>query len=121
MSHHFMRTLTIALSLLISGCSDSPSSDQAETPVDAVPAAVESEVRPPVARVEAASDEYHGVEVEDPYRWLESWDNPDVKDWSEGQDAYARSVLAALPERPAVHDRISEILKSAKAVQYFAV
>jgi prolyl oligopeptidase len=86
-----------------------------------VPAESESGIRPPVARVETVSDQYHGIDVEDPYRWLETWDNQEVKNWSEGQNAYARSLLAALPGRPAVHARITEILKSAEAVQYYDV
>jgi prolyl oligopeptidase len=71
-----------------------------------------------VARVEAVTDSYHGTTVADPYRWLEDWDDQEVKDWSEGQNAHARGVLTALPERPAVHERVTEILKSAQSVTY---
>jgi prolyl oligopeptidase len=121
MSHGFNRILALSLVLLIVGCKDKPQNDQTEVPVEVEPAELVSSIGPPVTRIEAVSDRYHGIDVEDPYRWLENWDNQEVKDWSEGQNAYARSLLAALPERPAVHARITEILKSAEAMQYFAV
>ena len=112
MSHGFNRILALALVLLVVGCKDKPQNDQTELQVEVAPAESVSSIGPPVTRVEAVSDRYHGIDVEDPYRWLENWDNQEVKDWSEGQNAYARSLLAALPERPAVHARITEILKS---------
>jgi prolyl oligopeptidase len=121
MSHVPARTLAIAMVFLIVACNDRPSNDQTEAPVDAVPAETESDLHPPAARIEVVRDQYHGIDVEDPYRWLEKWENQEVKTWSEGQNAYARSLLAALPERPAVHARITEILKSAEAVQYTTV
>jgi prolyl oligopeptidase len=73
---------------------------------------------PPVARVEAVTDRYHGIDVVDPYRWLENGEDPEVQAWSDGQNAHARGVLAALPERPAVRQRIAELLKSARGVTY---
>ena len=87
MSNVFTRSLMIALALLTVGCNDRTSSDQTEADVEAVPAESESVIRPPIARVETVSDQYHGIEVKDPYRWLETWDNQEVKDWSEGQNA----------------------------------
>ncbi len=76
---------------------------------------------PPAARIEIVRDEMHGTSVEDPYRWLEDWDDAAVKAWSDGQNAYARGVLGDLPERPVVRARIEEILTSAAAVNYDAV
>ena len=34
---------------------------------------------PPVTRVEAVTDTYHGTTVTDPYRWLEDWEAQEVK------------------------------------------
>ena len=117
----FTRVLAITLFLLVVGCNDGPSNDPAEAPVEAVSASPETEIRPPLARTEIVSDTYHGVEIDDPYRWLENWESQEVRDWSAGQNSHARAMLAALPERPAVHARITEILKSAESVQYFSV
>ena len=79
----------------------------------AVPAA-----GPPAARIEVVEDVYHGVTVSDPYRWLENWEDPRVREWSEQQNAYTRGVLNGLPERAAVHARITEILKAGQSVSY---
>ena len=61
---------------------------------------------PPVTEKRPTTDAYHGVPVIDDYRWLENWDDPAVKSWSETQNAYARSVLDALVSRSRVPVRI---------------
>lgn len=66
---------------------------------------------PPVARIDSVTDTYHGVEVTEDYRWLEDWDDPDVKAWSEGQNAYARRYLESLPGRVELKKRVTEIMK----------
>ena len=57
------------------------------------------------------ADLYHGVTVTDDYRWLEHWDDPKVKAWSEAQNAYARSILDRLPEVDAIRDQVARIRK----------
>jgi prolyl oligopeptidase len=52
----------------------------------------------------------HGLEVADPYRWLEDGADPAVRDWTARQDAHARAFLDRLPGRPAVLARIREAL-----------
>ena len=81
----------------------------------------ESTVTAPVARIEAVRDELHGTRVDDPYRWLEDWDDDEVKTWSDEQNVYARHVLGTLPERPVVRARVAELLKSSESVLYTAV
>jgi len=49
------------------------------------------------------TDEYHGVTVTDDYRWLENWDDPEVKQWSAAQNARTREYLDRLPSRPAMN------------------
>src|SRR5271167_27160 len=48
---------------------------------------------------------YHGVKVEDNYRWLENSDDPAVRAWSDAQNTRARAFLAALPGRQQIRDR----------------
>jgi prolyl oligopeptidase len=58
-----------------------------------------------------ATDTYHGVTVKDPYRWLEA-NTPEVQAWSDAQDAKARKLLAALPERDKIRDELAAIINA---------
>ncbi len=53
--------------------------------------------QPPRAPRRPVVETHHGVEVQDPYRWLEDSQSPEVKAWSEAQAAAARTWLDALP------------------------
>ncbi|MFQ5491075.1 MAG: prolyl oligopeptidase family protein [Phycisphaerae bacterium] len=75
---------------------------------------------PPVARKQQVTDTFHGVSVSEDYRWLEDWEDPAVKEWSEKQNVYARRVLDHLPNVKAIGGRVTEIL-SAKTVGYGSV
>jgi len=65
-------------------------------------------------------NEYHGVEVIDPYQWLEDWNDERVQSWSNKQNAYARSVLDNMPYIKELRERITEIL-TAESVSYYSV
>jgi prolyl oligopeptidase len=64
---------------------------------------------PPVAPVEPVVDDYHGIKVSDPYRYMEKLDDPAVQGWFKGQNDYARSVLASIPGRDRLLARIQEL------------
>ncbi len=63
----------------------------------------------PASRREAVVDRLHGVEVRDPYRWLEDPTKPEVQAWMKAQDDYARAHLAKLPGREALAARLREV------------
>ncbi|RMH38996.1 MAG: S9 family peptidase [Deltaproteobacteria bacterium] len=67
--------------------------------------------RPPATRRELRVDRIHGVEVADPYRWLEDATRPEVRRWIDRQDAFARRYLASLPDRDALRDRLDARLR----------
>ncbi len=75
---------------------------------------------PPVAKRVLAKSSYHGVEVSEHYRWLENWDNPEVKAWAEGQNAYAQRYLDARPQFASIRERVAEI-EDAPSVGYWKV
>jgi prolyl oligopeptidase len=56
-------------------------------------------------------DEYHGVKVADPYRWLEAdvRESDEVAAWVKAQNEVARKFLDAIPERPAIVKRLTEL------------
>ena len=65
---------------------------------------------PPYTTVEPMIDLYHGVEVTDPYRWLENQESERTRRWIEGQTDYAREILDSLPQRERVRRRVAELL-----------
>jgi prolyl oligopeptidase len=78
-----------------------------------VPVIVEkSSLRPLVdARRQDVVDVLHGVPVADPYRWLESSDDPEVRAWVDAQNALLERTLARLPQRQTIRQRLSELMQ----------
>ena len=73
---------------------------------------------PPTSK-RPVSDTYQGVVVSDDYRWLEDGSAADVKAWIAAQNQFARAYLDAIPQRPEIARRVSELLR-ARAVRRFA-
>ncbi len=67
----------------------------------------------PVARKAPVTDVYHGVPVVDDYRWLENWNDPAVRAWSDAENAHARWVLDHLPGSDAIREDVAAIRKIA--------
>ncbi len=64
----------------------------------------------PAARLDVSiTDNYHGVQVADPYRWLEDPDSTETRTWIDGQVALTNSYLAGVPQRQAIEDRITKL------------
>jgi len=53
----------------------------------------------------------HGVEVVDPYRWLEDQNAPETRAWIDAQNAYTNSLLGRLPGREQLKQRLAALLK----------
>lgn len=70
-----------------------------------------SERRPPMTKTEQVTDNYHGVEVVDPYRWLEDQQSPATRVWIDAQNKYTQSLLDAWPERAELKRRLAGLLR----------
>ena len=62
------------------------------------------------------SDNYHGTEVADPYRWLENdiRQDPEVAQWVTDQNSVTNSYLEAMPERKRIEKRMTQLWDYAK-------
>jgi prolyl oligopeptidase len=66
--------------------------------------------QPPRAPRRPVTETHHGVEVVDPYRWLEDSRSPEVKAWSEAQAAAARTYLDGLPNAKEIREQVKAIM-----------
>ena len=67
------------------------------------------ELRYPVTKKVDQVDDYFGTKVEDPYRWLEDENDPEVKKWIEEQNKLTFAYLESIPFRKKIRQRIEEI------------
>lgn len=54
-------------------------------------------------------DELHGVEVADPYRWLEDDNAAETKAWVAAQNKVTEAYLSKIPARGEIRDRLAEL------------
>lgn len=54
-------------------------------------------------------DDFHGVTVADPYRWLEETDSAKTRSWIEAQNALTFAHLEALPTRGPLEQRLTAL------------
>lgn len=63
----------------------------------------------PPARKSDQVDDYHGVKVADPYRWLEELDSEETRNWVEAENKLSFGYLAAIPERNTLKERLTKL------------
>jgi len=64
----------------------------------------------PPTRQDNVKEVIHGVEIIDPYRWLEDQDSKETKDWVAAENAYTHALLDGLPMRAGASKRLMEML-----------
>ena len=74
----------------------------------------------PPTQQKSVTDDYNGIPVADEYRWLENPDDPAVREWTQAQNRYTRSVLDRIPERQRLYKRL-KALYSATSSDYYAL
>jgi prolyl oligopeptidase len=65
----------------------------------------------PLCRRDDAREVFHGIELIDPYQWLEDGESAETLEWVAAQNNYSHSLLDALPFRPRAMRRLHEMLE----------
>jgi prolyl oligopeptidase len=65
---------------------------------------------PPNTRQDNVKEVLHGIEIIDPYRWLEDQNSSETRKWIENQNNYSTGLLANYPARAAIKTRLKEML-----------
>lgn len=63
----------------------------------------------PATEREGVVDNYHGVEIADPYRWLEDDMSERTAEWVKAQNEVTFGYLNSLPQREAIRERLTEL------------
>ncbi len=64
----------------------------------------------PHTLAEPITETLHGVQIADPYRWLEDQQSPRTREWIREQTGYARMWLDAIPGRDFLRRRVADLL-----------
>lgn len=68
-----------------------------------------SKIQYPDTKKVDQEDEYFGVKVEDPYRWLEDDRSPETEDWVKAQNQVTENYLAQIPFKEKIKNRLTEL------------
>jgi prolyl oligopeptidase len=63
----------------------------------------------PTTKKVEQTDDYFGVKVSDPYRWLEDDNSKETAEWVKAQNTYTQSYLSKIPFKEQVKTRLTEI------------
>jgi prolyl oligopeptidase len=68
-----------------------------------------AEVQYPQAQKADVVDDYHGVKVADPYRWLENSDTPETRQWIDAENKVTFAYLEQIPAREKIRERLTKL------------
>jgi prolyl oligopeptidase len=96
-----MRLLKITLiCLLLASCATSPGTSPGKVPP------------PPATASEPAAESLHGVDITDPYPWLDKQTSQQTRAWIEQQNAYTDQILGPRKEATMFASRLTELLRT---------
>src|SRR6266849_2507463 len=81
--------------------------------------AAENKMTYPAARRSEQVDSYHGVRIEDPYRWLEDADSAETKAWVAAENALTAEYLRQIPGRERIVRRLTELWNFERYADFF--
>ncbi len=88
---------------------------QAEPRPQLVATALAEVPPPPPTRADDLVETLAGIEVADPYRWLEDGTSSEVRAWTTAQNERTRTALDALPARGRFRARLAELTQAGTA------
>src|SRR6185369_9171220 len=71
--------------------------------------------KPPPAASRPVSDDYYGIQITDPYRYLENSSDPEVQKWMKSQAGVARQTLDRITGRAQILTDIEKYTNAAPA------
>ena len=77
--------------------------------------------RAPKTEERPVTDNYHGKDVVDKFRWLEDGESAEVKAWTKAQNEHTNSKLHTIPERAQVVERLTELFSGKNADHPYTV
>jgi prolyl oligopeptidase len=71
---------------------------------------------PPKAPAREVTDDYFGMTIVDPYRWMEDVKGPEFAAWMRAQHDYTRSALDRIPYRAKLLARVNELSDASASI-----
>ncbi|MCL6099309.1 MAG: S9 family peptidase, partial [Bacteroidetes bacterium] len=71
--------------------------------------AQEQKIKYPVAKKVDHVDDYHGIKVADPYRWLEDTNSKETAEWVEAENKVTEEYLSKIPFREELRKRLTDL------------
>ena len=68
----------------------------------------QTDIMYPETKISLHQDDYHGMVVKDPYRWLEDMDSDEVKNWIDDQQSLTESYIEQIPFIDQIENRLKE-------------
>jgi prolyl oligopeptidase len=96
--------MSLAVVAFMAGCESSPDPSTPVGIAKTVPAVDVAWIEYPEARRGDDADIHHGVEVPDPYRWMEDEAADETQAWLAQQDEIAERLFGELPDHQAIMD-----------------
>ncbi|MEP7075500.1 MAG: prolyl oligopeptidase family serine peptidase [Acidobacteriota bacterium] len=72
--------------------------------------AAQTSLNYPKARRGDQVDDYSGVKVADPYRWMEATDSDETKAWIDAENKLTSDYLSSIPQREKLKTRLTELI-----------
>lgn len=66
---------------------------------------------PPDTDLKEVVDKIHGVEIADPYRWLEDGTSLETRAWIDAQNGYAETIVGESPLRDEIRARLRRLMR----------